>query len=155
MAQILGTGYQRAAKLSRVLVNTTPLTFASWEAVLNGDDLNTTNFESYYTPTTNSSPNTFDEGILGVIGADLRFGGDWDAHFVPVGNPPGLYPRDDLTNLQFYTARVPGTQAPEAAWAFGYARLRSATNGGTVKDKVTFQCSGKNQGYFAYPASSV
>src|SRR5437667_229884 len=84
---------------------------------------------------------TYDEGILGSIGCDLRFGGDWDAGTNPLGSPPGLYPRDDLASLYFYTSRI-----DVVFWTFPYARIRSAVNSGDIKGKVIFNASGKNQG---------
>lgn len=145
MAQILGTGKQRAAKTSRVLVGSTPLTFASWESVMTGQDLVTTNFESYNV----ANANTFDEGIVASIGADVKFGGDFDAGNNPLG-VPGLYIRDDLANTQFYTSRL-----DVVFWNFPFLRIRSSTNGGDVGGKVTFSTSGKSQGVFSYPVASV
>lgn len=144
--QLIGTGFQRAGKTSRITVGQTPLVFASYEATLNGDDYPTVNFESWR----DAEGQTFDEGILGPIGADIRAGGDWDAHFAPLGSPPGLYPRDDLANLSFYTSRF-----DNVAWIFPFARIRSATNGSDVKGKVTFNFSGKNQGRFNWPTGNV
>lgn len=146
--QLLGTGKQRSAKTCRIAVGSGPqhLTFASFEVNMKGDDLPTVNFESYNV----SDANTFDEGILGKIGCDLRFGGDWDAGTTPIPDPPGLYPRDDLSNLLFIVNRTDSTQ-----WDFPYARLRSSTNGGEVNGKVTFQCSGMNQGFFGWDFPDV
>jgi len=123
------------------------LAFASWEAAVKGDDLETTNFESY-DATALQGPETYSEGIKGVLSCDLRFGGDWDAGDNPLNppEPPGLYPRDDLETLVFNVSRVDAY-----VWEFPYARLRSATNGGEVKGKVSFQCSGMGQGPFSYP----
>jgi hypothetical protein len=144
--QIIGTGKQRAGKTSRVLVGATPLTFASWEVGLEGEDFPTVNFESYNV----AAQETFDEGIMGALASSIRFGGDWDAGTNPLDEPPGLYPRDDLASLGLQVSRLDGV-----GWSFPYARLRSATCGADVKGKVTFNCSGKNQGPFTYPAGSV
>ncbi len=146
MAQILSTGYQRAAKASQVLVAQTALSFASWEAQLNGDDLPTENFTSYDSATDNA----YMEGILGFIGCELRYGGDWDAAANPLDDPPGLYPRDDLASLSFVVNINDAT-----SWAFPYSRVRGATNGAAVKDKVTFSVTGKSQGEFTWPSGSV
>jgi hypothetical protein len=144
--ELIGTGKQRAGKTSQIVVGTTPLTFASWEVTLTTDDLDTDNFESYNA----TAGQSYGEGIMGFLSCDLKFGGDWDAGTDPLGSPPGLYPRDDLANLNFYTSRIDGIY-----WSFPYARLRSATNGAQVKGKVTFSCSGKNQGPFTFPTGSV
>ncbi len=146
IAQIIGTGKQRAAKTSRVTVGGTALTFASWESALTGEDYVTTNFESYVA----AVDSTFDEGILGPIGCDIKFGGDWDAGKNPLDPPPGLYPRDDLAALLFYTSRL-----DVVFWNFPFARLRSATNGGEIAGKVTFAAAGKSQGRFFTPSGSV
>lgn len=144
--QLIGTGKQRAAKTSRILVGVTALTYASWECNMTGDDLDTTNFESYDEDTGQS----YNEGILGVLNCDVRFGGDWDAGTDPMGDPPGLYPRDDLQDTAFYTSRL-----DVIYWAFPYLRIRSSVVGAQVKDKVSFNTSGKNQGPFTYPTGSV
>ena len=144
--QLLGTGKQRAAKTSQVTVQSAVLSFASWEANMTGEDLGTVNFNSYNV----AAGQTFDEGILGTLSCDLRFGGDWDAGVNPLGSPPGLYVRDDLPSLAFLTSRLDAI-----SWAFTYARLRSSTNGGAVGGKVTFNSSGKNQGSFTFPTGSV
>lgn len=148
MAQILGTGKQRASKTARVLVGATALTFSSWNLNLTGEDLITTNFESYNV----AAANTFREGILGDIGVDnATFGGDWDAGTNPLGTPPGLYPRDDLPNLAFYTSRLDAI-----LWNFPFFRVRTATNGAQVPGgKVTFQSGGSSQGPFTFPVGSV
>ena len=144
--QLIGTGKQRAGKTARVLVNTLALAFASWKITFRGDDLDTGNFESFNVVSLAS----FNEGILGFIGCDWNCGGDWDAGVNPLGSPPGLYPRDDLTLLQMYESRIDVT-----LWAFPYARVRSSENGAEAKGKVTFNSSGMNQGPFTYPAGSV
>lgn len=146
MAQIIGTGKQRSAKTSRVLVGAQALTFASWKAAMTGEDLSTVNFESYNTV----AAETFDEGIYGPLKCDINFGGDWDAGTDPYGTPPGLYIRDDLANLYFYTSRI-----DVVFWTFTYARLRSTENSGDVGAKVIFNCAGMNQGRFIYPTGSV
>ncbi|SRR6266566_2196254 len=147
MAQILGTGYQRAAKTARVTTGGNLLTFASWAVTMTGEDLDTTNFESYSL----SQGQTFREGILGSIGCDnLTFGGDWDAHFAPLGTPPGLYPRDDLATTEFYTSRL-----DNVGWVFPYMRIRSAATGAAMGGKVTFTAGGSSQGTFNMPVGSV
>lgn len=147
--QLLNTGKQRAGKTSRVNIGGVAgnnLTFASWECTLEGEDYSTVNFESYNV----AQAQTFDEGILGPLSASIRFGGDWDAGKNPVQDPPGLYPRDDLASLNLYTSRL-----DNISWAFPYVRLRNATNSAEVKGKVAFNCSGRNQGVFTFPAGSV
>lgn len=143
---LIATGTQRAGKASRIEIGVANLAFASWSVDLKGDDLETVNFESYDLATGNS----YGEGILGVLSADVRMGGDWDASQNPLDDPPGLYPRDDLQSVNFVDNRVDATE-----WTFAYMRIRSATNGTDVKGKVTFSASGHNQGTFSFPSGSV
>lgn len=140
MAQILATGFQRSMKDSQVNVGSTSLAFAQWDVTYTGDDLDTGNFES----------GGLNEGILGFEGCDWNCGGDWDAGTNPYDDPPGFYPRDDLTDLGF----VENT-TDDVGWLFDYARVRSSNNGGDVKGKVTFKASGKSQGTFTVPTGSV
>ncbi len=146
---LISTGKQRAAKASRIKVGQTILAFSSWDVKLNINDLVTVNFTSYL-PNATPQPQSFDEGISGVLGADLTFGGDWDAGTNPYGDPPGLYPRDDLATVAFYENVTDNT-----SYAFPYVRLRAASNGAAIDQKVTFSCSGKNQGSFSIPTISV
>lgn len=144
---LLGTGKQRAGKTARVLVGGTALTYSSWDITFEGDDLETTNFESWNTP----AQQTYKEGILGPIEcSSVRFGGDWDAGTNPFGSPPGLYPRDDLASVSMYESRLDAT-----FWSFQYIRVRSANNSAKVGDKVLFDVSGKSQGPFTFPVASV
>lgn len=144
--QLLGTGKQRAAKTSRVGVGSQFLTFASWEANMQGEDFVTVNFESYNV----AAAETYDEGILGKVWVDYRFGGDWDAGTNPLGSPPGLFVRDDLASVDFFTSRLDAIN-----WAFPFLRVRGSTNGGEIAGKVTFNTSGKSQGPFTFPTGSV
>lgn len=147
MAQILGTGYQRASKASQVTVGGTSLAFSSWKADVDGQDTETTNFESYVL----ASDTTYREGILGPIVCNITFGGDWDAALNPLEDPPGLYPRDDLANLAFVVNRTDAN-----FWDFPYARLRSAGSGASdVSSAISFDCGGMSQGPFVFPLGSV
>lgn len=140
MAEILNTGKQRSGKNSRVTVGGTPLVNNRWNVNYKGDDLDTVNFES----------EGLGEGILGIEECDLSFGGDWDAGANFFDDPPGIYPRDDLADLQFTE-----NTTDNVFWDFPYARLRSATNGAEVRGKVSFEASGMSQGPFVLPTGSV
>lgn len=144
--QLLSTGKQRAGIYSRVLVAAQALCFSSWKADMQGADLDTVNFESYNA----AAGYTYDEGINGVLSCGLQFGGDWDAGVDPLGTPPGLYPRDNLATLSFYTSRI-----DNILWSFPYARIHTSNCGSGVREKVTFACSGKSQGPFTFPTGSV
>ncbi len=153
------TGHQRAGKLSRISVGASnqALTFASWDIDMRLQDLPTPNFESFSTLgsflSSNTAPvstgDTYDEGISGVRETDLSFGGDWDAGANPVDavgapNAPGLYPRDDLANLQFDANRLDSITNATFPWA----RIRTSRVGTSVGGKVTFTCTGKSQGWW-------
>jgi hypothetical protein len=144
--ELLGTGKQRAMKAAQITVGGTALTFASWEIVLNIDDYSTVNFESW----DDAEQESFDEGISGIFGCDIKFGGDWDAGTNFFDDPPGLFPRDDLADVEFVENVDDAVQ-----WTFPFIRLRSSTNGGDIHNKVAFNCSGKNQGIFELPTGSV
>ena len=147
--QLLGTGKQRASKTAQIIVGSSALAFASWDVTMNGEDLPTPNFQSYNL----AAGQTYDEGILGILSVDVKFGGDWDAGLNPLGSPPGLYVRDDLSNTNFYTSRL-----DVILWNFPYLRLRSAHNSAAMGGgggKVAFDVGGKNQGPFTFPTGSV
>jgi hypothetical protein len=140
MAQIIGTGKQRAGKNSRINVGATRIVGQRWNVTWKGDDLDTVNFES----------GGLEEGILGIEGLEWSMAGDWDAGTNPFDDPPGLYPRDDLAGLEFYE-----NVTDNVGWDLTYARVRSATNGAEVRGKVSFEASGMSQGSFTPPAGSV
>ena len=151
MPAILSTGAQRAAKLSRISVGGMNLAMASWEATMTGADLPTVNFESYNAV----QAETFDEGLMGVVSCNGRYGGAWDAGGGGAGgskftaDPPGLYPRDNLATVLFYVSRAgfDGT-----AWNFPYQRIRGVGISAAVEGLVLFNVTDfKNQGRFVYP----
>jgi hypothetical protein len=114
-------------------------------------DLVTVNFESFNVTGAFGIGQTFDEGISGVLAANFRAGGDWDAGTNPYGVPPGLYPRDDGPQHQFYTSRL-----DNVFWNFNnYTRLRTSKVGAAVQDKVSFDYTGMNQGPFSAPTTNV
>lgn len=154
---LLATGTQRAAKTSRVAVSQQSLAFSSWLANASVVDLPTHNFTSFdlsaYSSDGLTAGQTYDEGISGILSSSFDFGGDWDAAANPldVNSPPGLYPRDDMTDTYLYI-----NVADDSFWYYPYSRIRTAQNGGQVGGLVTFTTSGnKNQGPFTMPVGSV
>ena len=95
---------------------------------------------------------TFDEGISGVLGSDVRCGGSWDAGVNAAADPPGILPRDDLPAVDFFVSRA---SQDDTFWAYPYLRIRSAHNSGEVKGLVLYDASGKSQGPFTPPLGSV
>src|SRR5207245_842242 len=83
----------RAAKGSRLAVGGVPLNFGQYNWDRKGDDLDTTNFES----------GGDDQGTIGILGMDFSGGGLFDQGQIPVKTIPGIFPRADLANIQFFT----------------------------------------------------
>jgi hypothetical protein len=146
MELLPGTGYQRAGKTSRILVQTSPLAYASWKVDVKTTPLDTMNFESYNV----EADESFGEGLHDGVECDISGGGDWDAHNAAYDDVPGLYVRDDLAGLYFFTSRI-----DNVFWDFAYARITASSNGAEVKGKVTFTFAGISQGPFGPPLISV
>jgi hypothetical protein len=133
-------GKQRSGKNARVTVGGTALKHAEWEAENKADDLDTTNFES----------GGVEQGTTGIEVVDVSAKGDWDAGGNFQDSPPGIYPRDDLSTVKFYT-----NVTDNVFWAFPLLRVLSARNGAQVRGKVSFEWSGKSQSSFTRPSGSV
>ncbi len=133
-------GKFRAGKGSRVKVGATNLNMANWDITERGDPLDTNNFEC----------GGLDQGLIGILACDWNFGGNWDAGRNPIDSPPGLYVREDLSSLQFYTNVL-----DNVGWIIGTSLVVSSKNGAQVKGLVTFSCSGKSNGGAVLPAGSV
>lgn len=130
----------RAGKNSRVSVNSTTLYMDSWSVTEQGDDLDATTFES----------GGAEEGIIGIFSVQWSFSGSWDAGRNSYDDPPGLYPRNDLSALRLYE-----NLSDNIGWYFSTARVLSSRNGAQVRQKVTFEASGKNQGTYTRPTGSA
>jgi len=147
------SAYQRASKSSRISIGGTALAYTSWVVNVTGDDIVTNNFEDFDLATEQA----YNEGILGFIGCAGDFGGNWDAHLNPEdltgATPPGLYPRDDLTGVEFYTSIIDAI----TPWSFPFMRIRTSSTGADCSgaNAVTFTCGYMNQGIFAFPSGSV
>ena len=136
MAELIpGTGKQRAGKSQRLIVHGIPLVVNTMKATHKADDLGTENFES----------GGFAEGIVGFESLECSFGGDWDAGQDMREDPPGIYPRNDLPDLQLIL-----NTRDNSGWLLPWARVLSASNGGGAKDKVPFEASLMSNGIF-YP----
>lgn len=146
MAEILNTGFQRSGKGSRISVAGQALYYARFQASWEAEDLDTVNFGSYNAPT----DQTLDEGIMGVESSAFSGGGDWPANQVPFVPPPGIFPRDDLADLALIL-----NVNDDQEFNYPFARIRSANCSTAVRDKVTFEFSGKNQGVFLVPTINV
>lgn len=140
MAQILGTGKQRAGKGSRIGINNVAQVLGRWSAESTKEEHDTTSFES----------GGFSEAIVGIDQANVTLAGDWDAGANFYDDPPGIYPRDDLAAVKFFTSI-----SDNIFWDFTYLFIRSASNSAEVRGKIAFEASGRNQGSYFLPAGSV
>lgn len=137
----MGTsGAWRAGKNSRVEVANQRVAMASYSVTDRAGDIDTSNIES----------EGFEEGITGLFGADWDVGGKWDAGLNPFEDPPGLYPRDDGTELSIYT-----NVADAKFYNFPFYRCIQATLRMTASQGVDIEARGKNQGAFTRPSGSV
>jgi hypothetical protein len=155
MAQILGTGLQRAGRNSRISCEGQNLNLTKWDVGWTVGDEDTTNFGSQTAvigATLGSNIYMSSEGIFTISDFEWSLSGLWDAGANPVDitSVPGIFPRDDLANLLFFVTTV--GVAPD--WDFEYARVRSSKNGTEVKGTVSFEASGKNQGLVSIPTGS-
>lgn len=133
-------GHKRSGKNARVSVGGTPLNHATYNVTWRGDDLDTTDFEDGGVET----------GIIGVEVAEWECGGDWDAGTNALDDPPGLYPRDDLEDLAFFTSQSDGVFT-----GIDVARVLSSRNGAQVRGKVTFTANGKSNGDWTPPTGDA
>jgi hypothetical protein len=85
-----------------------------------------------------------------VESVQYNAGGNWDASANPFDSPPGIYIRDDLLNLYFYT-----NTTDNVFWLLSQARVLSCRNGAQVRGLVTYQFSGKSNGGYTQPTGSV
>jgi len=154
---LLGTGIQRAGKSSRVVTEGETLAFSSWQVTASAKELETLNFTSFvqsaYSGDGETPGQSYEEGIMGPLSAKFSFGGDWDAGTNPldITAPPGLYPRDNLSDTFLYENVI-----DDVLWQFSWARIRGAINGAQADSKVTFSVSdASSQGAFIMPIGSI
>jgi hypothetical protein len=119
------------------------LNASEWNVDLKGDDLDVTTFED----------GGYETGTIGILSADVSVKAPWDANLNPFDDPPAIYATDDLDNLTLYII-APDPDVPDdegVFWNFPFSRVLSSKVGAPVKDKVSFEWSGKNNGAFATP----
>ena len=134
-------GLFRAGKNSRVTVESTNLTKSKWDLTLRGDDIDTTNFES----------GGVGQGTIGIADVEWNFGGLWNAAEDDLVDPPGLFPRDNLGAIFFYTNLL-----DNIFWELPINRVLSSRNGAEVRQGVTFETSGKLNGApFTLPGGGI
>lgn len=130
----------RAGKLGGVTITTQVLAMLEWAVTNRGADLDTSNFES----------NGIEEGLVGMIGADWSIRANWDAAKNPLDDPPGLFPRDNGTDMKLAVNKV-----DDKGYIFPFWRCLNSKITTTTTGLVTFDADGKNQGPFTAPTGSV
>lgn len=133
-------GTFRSGKDARVQVDGANLNLGNWDYTHHADDLDNVNFES----------NGLDQGIIGVEGADANFDGFFDHGVNPADDPPGVYPRDDLPNVNLYT-----NVDDDLYCSLPLARCLSIKINTAVRDQVKFAATCKSQAEFSDPTGSV
>ena len=117
-----------------VIVAGVALRESKWGVTHRGDDHDTTNFEG----------NGKESGLVGVQGLDWNFGANWDFAANPYTNPPGVYPRDDGSDMKLYAVRN------SKFYSMPTWRCIQAQTGAEIRGMVTYQASGKAQDDFTY-----
>ena len=120
-----------AGKTGRVQVGGTNLFCFELDADDQANDIDGTCFED--------AP--FGTGTIGPEELVYSFKGNWNLS-ADVFSAPGIYPRDNLAAVLLYPNQ--GGQP----WNMPLARVISAKNTVPVRDKVTYEASGKSQGAF-------
>ena len=99
------------------------------------DDEDTSNFESQ----------GYDSGTTGLWGCGIDCSGDWDSGLARYGNPPGIYPRDDLQQKYFINV------TDNFFFLFPYSRVLTTTVAIPTRTLISFKFSGKSNGPMSLP----
>ena len=129
-------------KSSRVTVGAGPTIMkrSDWTNTLKGDDSDDTNFES----------GGNEEGQVGITVIEWTLKGLWDLAQNPIDDPPGFYPRNDLSLLKFY----PSQPTASLFNLLTVARVLSVAINANVKQNLTVDASGKSQGPYTVATGS-
>lgn len=130
----------RAGFLGRVKATGVNLKLNKWSVTPRSEDIDTTNFES----------GGYEEGIGGVVGADVTFEGLWDAGQNPYDNPPLLVPGTIITNVYLYI-----NKNETQFFLFPSLRIIQAPVNVDVPGKSTYSITAKSDGSFTFPSGSV
>jgi hypothetical protein len=133
-------GHFRAGKNSRVAGNGINILAEEWNNDFKADEIDTTNFESL----------GIYQGLTGVNECDWDFKGKWNAQVNIFDIPPGIFPQDLFPNLGFYE-----NQSDNVFNFLPFALIFSAKNGAVVRQAVTWEASGKNNGSYTLATGSV
>jgi hypothetical protein len=126
----------RPGKYSRVMVGANAIWAKDAPVTFEGGDLDTVTFEN----------DGFDTGTIGIYAAGSTVRGIWNADDNVFDEPPGIYPRDDLADVNIFLNVTDST-----FWDFPFMRVISSNSGTAVRDLVSFDFHVKNQGIFTPP----
>jgi len=130
----------RSGKTGRTTVGAATLSNLEWSTKHRGVMLDTSNFES----------NGFTDQILGLVGVDISLKANWNAAQSINIDPPGLYPRDDGSNMSLYTST-----ADNVKWNFPVFACESSDITASATGLVTYTSSCKSSNTFTTPNTSV
>lgn len=136
----MASGSFRAGKTGRTTIAAQNMVNHDWSVSYTGQKQDTTNFES----------NGKGEGVTGVLDANWSLAAAWNAAANPLDDPPGLYPRDDGSNMLLYTKVSDAKKWSFPSWICEQSSVKASARG-----LVTFEASGSNQGDFTAPSGSV
>lgn len=135
------TGQFRSGKNSRITVTGDTLYKAEWGLNYRGDPLDTRNFES----------SGWDEELIGFRGVEWSLRGLWNAAINDYDDPPGLYPRDDGTDMDC----IPSTLQSAILWTLPDWSCRATDMTTTATGLVQMRSNGKSQGEPTVPTGSA
>lgn len=135
----------RAGKTGRVQFNAGGeynMTAKGWTTSLDGDELDTSSFESasITTPGVVLRGKTY---LIGMSSLSWTIDANWDAAKNPLDQPPGLYVRDDGTLMKLFSSTADGRFWSMPTWMCSGCNM--AVNATGI---VSFKANGKAQDNF-------
>lgn len=135
-----GDAQFRSGKNSRISVNGDILAHSDWNQNYNGDRLDTRNFESQ----------GWNEGLIGFRVTEWGTKGLWNAVDNMYDDPPGLYPRDDGTNMVCTPSTSEVIIWTLTDWLCDRSNMSTSATG-----LVQVDASGTSQGQPTPPSGSI
>jgi hypothetical protein len=130
----------RAGKSGSAAVNSIQMAMPRWNTTLSGDELDVSNFES----------NGRRSYLIGLQGLAWGIGTLWQSDQNPLVDPPGLYMRDDGTNMKLNTNVTDNLFWTLPTWMCSNAAMTCDVHG-----VVTFDASGKAQADFTFSGTDL
>lgn len=125
----------KAGKGGRTSVNGVNMANQSWSALFAGDELDCSNFEG----------NGRKSWLIGLERLEWDLGTLWDSAANPLSDPPGLYVRDDGTQMKLFANVNLNKYWDIPNWVCSQSKMDI-----TVSGLVQFSASGKAQEDFSY-----